>query len=122
HEGRGREAITHINVLERYTGPENEPIASLIACQLETGRTHQIRVHLSHAGYPLLGDPLYGTGYMTKASKLAEKPRAALRMLGRQALHATMLGFAHPLTNETMIFERDPPEDFANLQEALANP
>ncbi len=122
HEGRGREAITHFNVLERYSGPENEPLASLIACQLETGRTHQIRVHLSHAGYPLLGDPLYGTGFMTKASKLAEKPRAALRALGRQALHAAMLGFAHPLTQETMIFERDPPEDFANLQEALANP
>ena len=66
----GREAITHWQVLERYPGTDRKPVASLIACRLETGRTHQIRVHLAHPGHPLLGDETYGTGFRTKAALL----------------------------------------------------
>ncbi|MFC5293252.1 RluA family pseudouridine synthase [Bosea minatitlanensis] len=124
-EGRGREAITHITLLERYPPllrglDETEALASLIECRLETGRTHQIRVHMSHIGHPLLGDQLYGSGFATKAVRLPEEAREALAALGRQALHAALLGFAHPATGEEMLFESDPPADFANLQAALA--
>jgi 23S rRNA pseudouridine1911/1915/1917 synthase len=124
-EGRGREAITHFTLLERYPPllrgqEETEALASLIECRLETGRTHQIRVHMSHLGHPLLGDQLYGSGYMTKASRLPEGARAALTVLGRQALHAAVLGFEHPVTGEEMHFESPPPADFANLQTQLA--
>lgn len=124
-EGRGREAITHIELLERYPPllkglDETEPLASLIECRLETGRTHQIRVHMSHIGHPLLGDRLYASGFATKAVRLPEDAQAALAALGRQALHAAILGFEHPATGEEMLFESEPPEDFAKLQAALA--
>ncbi|HEV7257828.1 MAG TPA: RluA family pseudouridine synthase [Bosea sp. (in: a-proteobacteria)] len=124
-EGRGREAITHITLVERYPPllkglDETEPLASLVECRLETGRTHQIRVHMSHIGHPLLGDQLYGSGFTTKASRLPEAAREALTSLGRQALHAAVLGFEHPATGEEMLFESDPPDDFANLQAMLA--
>jgi 23S rRNA pseudouridine1911/1915/1917 synthase len=124
-EGRGREAITHITLIERYPPllkglDETEPLASLIECRLETGRTHQIRVHMSHIGHPLLGDQLYGSGFATKAVRLPEEAREALAALGRQALHAAVLGFAHPASGEEMLFESDPPADFAKLQAALA--
>ena len=66
----GREAITHWQVLERFPGTDGKPVASLVDCRLETGRTHQIRVHLAHAGHPLLGDATYGTGFKTKAARL----------------------------------------------------
>jgi 23S rRNA pseudouridine1911/1915/1917 synthase len=124
-EDRGREAITHFTVIERYPAllkgaQETEPLASLIECRLETGRTHQIRVHMSHVGHPLLGDRLYGSGFATKSSRLPDRARAALDALGRQALHAALLGFAHPVTGEDMHFESEPPEDFALLQAELA--
>lgn len=124
-EGRGREAITHIELIERYPPllkglDETEPLASLVECRLETGRTHQIRVHMSHIGHPLLGDQLYGSGFATKAVRLPEAAREALTALGRQALHAALLGFEHPATGEEMFFESEPPADFANLQAALA--
>ncbi len=67
----GREAITHWEVLERYPGTDGKPVASLLACRLETGRTHQIRVHLAAIGHPLLGDEVYGAGFKTKANHLA---------------------------------------------------
>ncbi|MGA9455251.1 MAG: RluA family pseudouridine synthase, partial [Pseudolabrys sp.] len=77
--GNGRAAVTHWQVLERFTPPgAKTPIASLLACTLETGRTHQIRVHLAHLGHPILGDATYGTGFGTKASLLAPKARDAL--------------------------------------------
>ncbi len=125
-EERGREAITHISQIERYPPlfkgrEETEALASLIECRLETGRTHQIRVHMSHIGHPLLGDQLYGSGFATKASRLPEAARQALTDLGRQALHAAVLGFAHPTTGEELLFESEPPADFANLQSALAS-
>lgn len=113
----GRRAVTHFAVEERF--PADEPLASLLRCRLETGRTHQIRVHLAHAGHPLLGDPLYGTGYRTKANRLPEAARAALDGLGRQALHAGVLGFRHPATGEVLRFESDPPPALAELIGAL---
>src|SRR5262249_52791548 len=87
----GREAITHWEVLERYRGTDGKVVASLIACRLETGRTHQIRVHLASIGHPLMGDDVYGPGFKTKASQLTSPAQAALAALGRQALHAYLL-------------------------------
>jgi 23S rRNA pseudouridine1911/1915/1917 synthase len=112
----GRHAITHYRV-EAVLGSE-APVA-LVRCMLETGRTHQIRVHLSHRGHPLLGDAVYGGAFKTKASRLSEAARAALDTLGRQALHASVLGFAHPRTGETLHFESPLPPDITNLIAAL---
>jgi 23S rRNA pseudouridine1911/1915/1917 synthase len=121
-EARGREAVTHWRLLETFGADrENKPVASLIACQLETGRTHQIRVHLAHIGHPLLGDPVYGAGFKTKAKQLTPKAQLALAALNRQALHARALGFEHPITGEELHFESEPPGDFAGLVEALRN-
>ncbi|MCU0884452.1 MAG: RluA family pseudouridine synthase [Beijerinckiaceae bacterium] len=119
-EGRGRHAITHYELLETYPIGSTTPVASLVRCTLETGRTHQIRVHMAHIGHPLLGDRVYGSGFVTKAARLPEAPRQALAALDRQALHATLLGFAHPTSGETLSFTADPPDDFAKLQDSLA--
>jgi 23S rRNA pseudouridine1911/1915/1917 synthase len=112
-EKRGRAAVTHWRV-EETLGP-----ASLVACRLETGRTHQIRVHLAHIGHPLLGDSVYGAGFKTKASLLSAAARAALDALGRQALHAAVLAFDHPITGEPLAFESPLPDDFDNLVNLL---
>ncbi len=116
----GRTAITHWQVLERYQGPDGKPVASLLSCRLETGRTHQIRVHLAHAGHPLLGDAVYGRGFKTKKSRLSPPAREALAALGRQALHAYLLVIEHPATHETLTFRSELPGDFARLRRALA--
>jgi len=110
----GRHAVTHYAV-ERVFGPAEKPLAARIACTLETGRTHQIRVHLASAGAPCLGDPTYGSG------PPAEKVRAAIVEAGlaRQALHAAVLGFRHPVTGETLRFESPLPPDMARLQALL---
>jgi 23S rRNA pseudouridine1911/1915/1917 synthase len=110
----GREAVTRYGVLRRF-GPESRPLAAKLACRLETGRTHQIRVHLAHIGAPCLGDPLYGAGAPAPAVKAA----IAKAGLARQALHAAVLGFVHPITGETLRFETDPPEDMARLEAGL---
>ena len=110
---RSRRATTHWRLTEAL-GP-----ASLIACQLETGRTHQIRVHVASIGHPLLGDSVYGSGFKTKAALLGERARSALSALGRQALHASGLGFEHPATGETLRFESPPPKEFLRLLKAL---
>src|SRR6476619_132131 len=93
---QGRAAITHWHVLERFKGKDGKAAASLIECRLETGRTHQIRVHLAHAGHPVLGDATYGPGFKTKAARLPEAARQALEGLGTQALHAYLLAVQHP--------------------------
>jgi 23S rRNA pseudouridine1911/1915/1917 synthase len=99
----GRRAITNVKVIERLPGAR----AALVECRLETGRTHQIRVHLTEcAKTPILGDPLYG-----RAPRDPEI-RAVANRLGRQALHAAVLGFLHPATGEQLRFEQEPPEDF----------
>jgi 23S rRNA pseudouridine1911/1915/1917 synthase len=111
-----RQAITHYEVLESLGKP---PVASLIRCQLETGRTHQIRVHMAHVGHPLLGDNVYGAGFRTSARKLDPAAQVALNQLNRQALHATSLGFDHPVTGQSLRFESPAPDDFARLLDAL---
>ena len=119
--GRGRMAITHFGVEETFGegGRNGAALVSLLSCALETGRTHQIRVHLAHAGHPLLGDQLYGAGFKTKAARLGEAARVALEALGRQALHAGLLGFEHPVTGETLHFQSPLPPDIAALLDAL---
>lgn len=118
-EGAGRHAVTHYEVLEVFADTEGLPVASLVRLVLETGRTHQIRVHMAHIGHPLLGDPVYGRGFQTRAARLAEPARAALECLGRQALHAAELGFAHPVSGKALMFQSDVPADFAGLLDAL---
>ncbi len=99
----GKLAVTHVRVIERFAGE----LAALVECRLETGRTHQIRVHLrQQAATPLLADRLYG-----KTPK-DERLTAIATALGRQALHARLLGFRHPVSGEELAFEAEPPEDF----------
>ena len=107
---RGRRAITHLESIEVLHG------STLVRCRLETGRTHQIRVHLAEHGHPVLGDPLYGK------SIADPELRKASAALGRQALHAAVLAFAHPLTAEPMRFETEPPSDFQDALTSLRAP
>jgi len=110
----GREAITRY-ATERLFGPAAKPLASSIRAELETGRTHQIRVHLASVGAPVLGDALYGGGALAPAVRAA----IADSGLARQALHAAVLGFRHPITGQSLRFETPPPPDMAALQAAL---
>ncbi|MCO6382782.1 MAG: RluA family pseudouridine synthase [Vannielia sp.] len=110
----GRHAITRVRVIERF-----QEVAALVECRLETGRTHQIRAHMSHIGHGLIGDPVYG-GRRKLSEKLVGVAGAeAARGFARQALHAASLGFAHPVTGEEMDFEAPLPDDMAGLLEAL---
>ena len=118
----GREAITQWEVAERYPGTDGKPVASLLGCRLETGRTHQIRVHLAHIGHPLLGDSSYGAGFKTKAELLAPDAQDALTALDRQALHAHMLVLEHPKTRRLLEFVSELPNDLARLRQTLAAP
>jgi 23S rRNA pseudouridine1911/1915/1917 synthase len=115
----GREAITHWEIEEAFNGRDGKPVAALLACQLETGRTHQIRVHFAYIGHPLMGDSVYGSHFKTKASHLGPKSQAALDSLGRQALHAYLLALEHPKTGEILHWERALPEDLLLLQKSL---
>ena len=115
----GRTAVTHYEVLERYPGTDGKPVASLLDCRLETGRTHQIRVHLASIGHPLMGDQVYGAGYRTKAAHLTAAGRHALDALGRQALHAYLLGIEHPVSGESLVLRSQLPADLAGLRTAL---
>jgi 23S rRNA pseudouridine1911/1915/1917 synthase len=115
----GREAITHYRVNQRYGAGGRPPVASRLDCRLETGRTHQIRVHMASLGHPLIGDRVYGAGFATKAALLPEPARGVVEAFPRQALHAWLLGFEHPVTGEEMRFERPPPADMGQLIETL---
>jgi 23S rRNA pseudouridine1911/1915/1917 synthase len=115
----GREAITHWELQAAYQGRDGKPVAALLACQLETGRTHQIRVHLAHIDHPLMGDAVYGSHFKTKAGHLPPQGQAALAALGRQALHAYLLALEHPRTGELLHWEAALPEDLRLLQAAL---
>ncbi|OAF07647.1 pseudouridine synthase [Bradyrhizobium centrolobii] len=115
----GREAVTHWEILESFAGRDGKGVAALLACELETGRTHQIRVHLAHIGHPLMGDALYGPHFKTKANQLGPEAQAALAALGRQALHAYLLVLEHPRTGELLHWEAPLPEDLLLLESAL---
>jgi len=123
--GAGRRAVTHYRAMARYGRLDKAsglPAAGLLACRLETGRTHQIRVHMAHIGAPLIGDPIYARHRGIKAhgdgTAFDDATRAA-RGLNRQALHAAVLGFVHPVTGETLRFEAPLPADLASLKAAL---
>jgi 23S rRNA pseudouridine1911/1915/1917 synthase len=115
----GREAVTHYEVRESFAGRDGKPVASLLACRLETGRTHQIRVHLAYIDHPLLGDAVYGPHFKTKASHLGPQTQAALASLGRQALHAYLLVIQHPKTGQLLRWESSLPEDLLLLEGTL---
>ena len=110
-----RHAVTRFTVRERFAATGGEPAAALVECRLETGRTHQIRVHMAHIGHPLVGDPDYGRAFRTKANRLPQPLRAAVLAFPRQALHAFRLGFEHPVTGQTLRFEMPLPADMAEL-------
>jgi 23S rRNA pseudouridine1911/1915/1917 synthase len=115
----GREAITHWEIQETFNGRDGKPVAALLACQLETGRTHQIRVHLAHIGHPLMGDAVYGPHFKTKASHLGPRSQEVLVALGRQALHAYLLTLKHPETGAILQWISDLPADLTLLKDCL---
>jgi len=114
--GSGRHAVTRSRIIEPLGNPV---VASLIECWLETGRTHQIRVHMAHAGHGLIGDPTYGGRRKLAVKAVGEAGQAAARAFPRQALHAATLGFVHPVSGEEMRFEADIPDDMSDLLKAL---
>jgi 23S rRNA pseudouridine1911/1915/1917 synthase len=115
----GRHAVTRARVLERFGAP---PVVALVECWLETGRTHQIRVHMAHAGHGLIGDPAYGGARKLPARALPAATADAIRGFPRQALHAAVLGFDHPLSGARLRFETPLPADLAELLAALRSP
>ena len=112
-EGHGRSAVTRYRVERRYADH-----AALIECRLLTGRTHQIRVHLTHGGHPLIGDPVYGTRAGRALARLGPAG-AAISAFSRQALHARLLGFSHPATGDKLRFDSPLPADLAELKSNL---
>ncbi len=111
----GKHAVTHYQVLKTFGLG-----ASLVECRLETGRTHQIRVHMTKLGHPLIGDPVYGKPSAARRGRLPLEARKAAEAFPRQALHAAVLGFEHPRTGEHLSWESELPEDFRRLERALA--
>jgi len=117
----GRTAVTHWELKQRFAGLDGKPVASLLACTLETGRTHQIRVHLAHIGHPIMGDETYASGFKTRASRLGPRARTALANLGRQALHANRLTIEHPDSGEILALQSELPVELRRLRDALAS-
>ena len=115
--GAGRHAITRVRVLENYGSLSS---LALIECRLETGRTHQIRVHLAHVGHGLVGDPLYGGRRKIPSKSFSEDTVQEIISFPRQALHAASLGFVHPKSNETLHFEAPLPDDMGDLIKKLS--
>ena len=123
-EGRddARHAVTHYAVLERFGESQEEfARAALVECRLETGRMHQIRVHMAHIGHPVIGDPDYGAAFRSKANRLPEPLKSLVAAFPRQALHARLLAFRHPLSGEPMRFEAPLPADMDELVAGLRN-
>jgi 23S rRNA pseudouridine1911/1915/1917 synthase len=115
-----RHAITHYEAIERYhERPDATAIATRIVCRLETGRTHQIRVHMAHIGHPLIGDPDYGAAFRTKVNLLPDAAKRVVNRFRRQALHAYLLQIEHPRTGKVMRFESELPRDMTELIDAL---
>lgn len=112
----GRHAVTRARTIETFGRPA---VASLIECWLETGRTHQIRVHMAHAGHALIGDPTYGGRRKLSSKAVSTEAKTAVASFPRQALHAAVLGFVHPVTGENLRFESTLPQDLADLLTAL---
>ncbi len=127
-ETGGKPAITHYKTLEVFAGPaakggakpdaNPDALAALVECRLETGRTHQVRVHMASIGHPLIGDPLYGRA-KTAPKRLSGEVRAALGGFSRQALHAYVLGFSHPVSEKPFKFNSKTPNDMETLISAL---
>lgn len=113
----GRHAVTRVRVLERFGVPE---ALALVECWLETGRTHQIRVHMAHVGHSLVGDPTYGGRRSLSERALGAASIASIKRFSRQALHAATLGFEHPVTGEALEFEAKLPADLAGLVDSLS--
>jgi 23S rRNA pseudouridine1911/1915/1917 synthase len=114
----GRSAVTHYELVETFA-PGTAGAISLLKLRLETGRTHQIRVHMAHAGHPVVGDPLYAAGFKEKIRVIPDEVKAALATLNRQALHAAELGFEHPVTGEPLHFTSALPPDIQCVVVAL---
>lgn len=111
----GRDATTHYTVLRGF-----RDVAAEVECRLDTGRTHQIRVHMTHRGHPLIGDPVYGRADHRRKALRDPEVAAAVAGFKRQALHATRLGFQHPITGRFIAFDSAPPDDFRELSRALS--
>ncbi|MEM7398554.1 MAG: RluA family pseudouridine synthase [Pseudomonadota bacterium] len=112
---KGRFAATQWRLLDSFGGKGKDAVASLIECRLETGRTHQVRVHMAHDGHPLVGDPLYGLGFKSKLKTIPESLAAAISSLDRQALHAAHLAFVHPASGTLLEFNSELPDDLAEI-------
>lgn len=113
----GKWAATHYRTLEIFDD-RGTPYAALVECRLETGRTHQVRVHMNHIGHALIGDPVYGRK-LTLPSRLDKAKQDAIKSFKRQALHAYILGIVHPRTKKDLHFEADLPNDMSALVNAL---
>lgn len=114
-----RHAVTHYEVVETFAGEKPAQTLSLLRLTLETGRTHQIRVHLAHIGHPVLGDAVYSTGFKTREKALGEDVRTRVAALGRQALHAAELRFEHPTSGRSVAFSSALPADMSRIIDAL---